>query len=265
MKSLFAKIMLSLVVSVLIALALVMLMTRVNLNRGMIQYIERQEATQLAVLLPELAELYEERGSWDFLRGSTRPWNRLLRIMRAPGGAQNGPPPPLNQGRPDHQRQQHRAAGHLRGRLFLLDTDQNWVAGAPYRGSASALMERIEVDGKPVGYLGFVPLREMLPPEARLFLHGQARALLISLVIALLVAFGLGFLLARHFSRPLRLLAETVDTLSDGNYEVRATITTKDEIGRLGGGVNKLAQSLASNPRCASAGWPILPMSYGLR
>jgi two-component system sensor histidine kinase BaeS len=80
-----------------------------------------------------------------------------------------------------------------------------------------------------------------------LFVRGQHRALLISLVVALAVALGLGFLLARHFSRPLRQLAQTVDTLSDGNYAVRATVTTKDEIGRLGAGVNQLAESLASN------------------
>jgi two-component system sensor histidine kinase BaeS len=90
-------------------------------------------------------------------------------------------------------------------------------------------------------------LRAGLPPEARLFVRGQNRALLISLVVALAVALGLGFLLARHFSRPLRQLAQTVDTLSHGNYAVRATVTSKDEIGRLGAGVNQLAESLASN------------------
>lgn len=247
MKSLFAKILLSLVISVLIALALVMLMTRVNLHRGMIEYVQQQEATQLAVLVPELAELYQERGGWDFLRGSQRTWNRLLRVMRDADQEQNQRPPPHERVKPGFQRDPMRPPRHLRARLFLLDANQQWVAGAPYKGTETAPKEAIEIDGQPVGWLGFIPQREVLPPEARLFLAGQARALQITLVMVLAVAFILGFFLARHFSRPLRQLAETVDTLSDGDFDARAKVTSRDEIGRLGEGVNLLAESLASN------------------
>jgi len=248
-KTLFSKILLSLVVTVLIALALVMIMTRISLNRGMLQYIERQEAAQLAVLVPELEELYQENGSWDFLQDSPRRWYRLLRITRPVNENQDMPPAWEGHGRerPEFHGPPPREPGNLRGRLFLLDAKRRWIAGADYLQDDTTLLEPIELDGQPVGWLGFKPLRNMLPPEARLFLRGQARALLFSLVIALVVAVGLGLLLARHFSRPLRQLAATVDTLSDGNYEVRASVSTRDEIGKLGSGVNQLAESLASN------------------
>jgi len=247
MKSLFSKILLSLVVTVLIALALVLLMTRINMTRGMLQYIEQQESAQLAVLVPELAELYQENGSWAFLQGSPRRWNRLLRFSLTGGEEERNESPPRDRGRPDDHRPPMRPPGHLRGRLFLLDSNQEWVAGAPLGESRNVTQEAITAGGQVVGWVGFTPLQAGLPPEARLFVRGQARALVLSLVVALAVALGLGFLLARHFSRPLRQLAETVDTLSDGNYEVRATVTSKDEIGRLGMGVNQLAESLASN------------------
>jgi two-component system sensor histidine kinase BaeS len=247
MKSLFSKILLSLVVTVLIALALVLLMTRVNMTRGMLKFIEQQEAAQLAVLVPELAELYQENGSWAFLQESPRRWNRLLRISLA--GNQDEPfdVAPRGRGRPGLQPPHMRQPGHHRGRLFLLDSNQQWVAGAVFEEQEGVTKDAISVEGQVVGWVGFTPLRAGLPPEARLFVSGQHRALLISLVVALAVALGLGFLLARHFSRPLRQLAQTVDTLSDGNYAVRATVTSKDEIGRLGAGVNQLAESLASN------------------
>ena len=247
MKSLFSKILLSLVVTVLIALALVVLMTRVNMTRGMVKYIEQQEAAQLAVLVPELAELYQQDGSWAYLQDSPRRWNRLLRFLRTGGEGDQAEVPPRGRGRPDFQRPPTRPSGHLQGRLFLLDSNQERVAGAAFRENEIVRKEAITVAGQVVGWVGFTALRAGLPPEARLFVRGQARAMLLSLVVALAVALGLGFLLARHFSRPLRQLAETVDTLSDGNYDVRATVTSKDEIGRLAGGVNQLAESLASN------------------
>jgi two-component system sensor histidine kinase BaeS len=144
--------------------------------------------------------------------------------------------------------------GHLWGRLFLLDEQGQPVAGAWAPEDEAVLKQAITLDGQTVGWVGFVPLRAELPPEARLFVRGQARALLLSLVIALTVALGLGYMLARHFSRPLRQLAETVDTLSGGNYDARAGVTSRDEIGRLAGGVNRLAESLASS-RSARQRW----------
>ena len=269
--SLFSKILLSLVVTVFIALALVMLMTRVNMNRGMIEYVEQQEAAQLIILAPELAELYIENGDWDFLHSSPRRWNHLLRIMRpieqdGPGSRPpiGGRPPganrsanerhierssrPPNERHPERSnRSRQRPPGNLRGRLFLLDADRNWVAGASYDENQAPQLEAIDVQGAPVGWLGFTPLRNMLPPEARLFVAGQSRALLVSLFAGLIIALILGLMLARHISRPLRELAQTVDTLSSGNYEVRATVARKDEVGRLGKGVNRLAESLAEN------------------
>jgi len=247
MKSLFAKILLSLVVTVLIALALVLLMTRVNMTRGMLKYIEQQEAAQLAVLVPELAALYQENDNWAFLQGSPRRWNRLLRFSLTGGEQERADPPPRERERPDDHRPPMRPPGHLRSRLFLLDAKQEWVAGAPLQENGIVTREPITVEGRVVGWAGFTPLPAGLPQEARLFVRGQARALLLSLVVALAVALGLGYLLARHFSRPLRQLTVTVDTLIGGNYDVRATVTSKDEIGRLGAGVNQLAESLDSN------------------
>ena len=82
MKSLLFKIMVSLVVSVLIALAVFLLMTRINLHRGMVDLIEQQEASQLENLVPELTELYQQNGSWEFLAGYPWRWNRLLQMTR---------------------------------------------------------------------------------------------------------------------------------------------------------------------------------------
>jgi two-component system sensor histidine kinase BaeS len=267
MKSLLFKIMVSLVVSVLIALAIVLLMTRTNLHRGMIDLIEQQEASQLENLVPELTELYQQNGSWEFLAGYPWRWNRLLQMTRPlgneeskaadaggaisgarrnpglPGGRrQNGP------GRPPEGRRLHqRDHANLKGRLFLLDEHKSRVAGAVILSEEPLTMEAIEVDGKLVGWVGFIPARMALPPEAERFLRGQARTLMISLIIALVLAAGLGFFLARHLSRPVRQAAAALEALGSGDYSVRAPISTQDEIGALGRNVNQLAATLEKN------------------
>ena len=58
MRGLLSKILLSLVISVVIALLVVVVITRISLHRGMVHYIEQQEAGQLEKLAPEqLAKL----------------------------------------------------------------------------------------------------------------------------------------------------------------------------------------------------------------
>jgi two-component system sensor histidine kinase BaeS len=267
MKSLLFKIMVSLVVSVLIALAVFLLMTRINLHRGMVDLIEQQEASQLENLVPELTELYQQNGSWEFLAGYPWRWNRLLQMtrpVRAEGSGladagstgsearrRPGSPGARRQnaaGRPPEGRRSHqRDHANLKGRLFLLDEDKSRVAGAVILSEEPLTMEAIEVDGKLVGWVGFVPARMALPPEAQRFLRVQARTLMISLIIALLLAAGLGFVLARHLSRPVRQVATVLEALGGGDYSVRAPISTQDEIGALGRNVNQLALTLEKN------------------
>jgi two-component system sensor histidine kinase BaeS len=255
MKSLLSKILVSLLVSVLIALTIVALLTRMSLQSGMADFIERQETLQLETLIPELTELYRQNGNWVFLRHSPRRWNQLLRMNRPPGG------PPIPAGR---RRGGDRPVGpdgspprghvNLRGRLFLLDEQKQSVAGAVITHDELLPMEAIEVDGSPVGWLGFIPARAILPPEAQQFLHAQTRTLMVSLLIALTLVAGLGFVLARHLSRPVRQLAGTVEALSRGEYAARAQMETRDEISALGRNVNQLAETLEKN-RSARRRW----------
>lgn len=263
MKNLLSKILLALLASVLIALAVVILLTRINMYRGMIEFIERQESSQLATLVPELTELYRQYGSWNFLRNSPQQWNRLLRLTRPesepprrqdrrhePVGpragkahlAPGGHPPPM------------REHVNLRKRLFLLDAQKAYVAGARLQDPDPQKLEALELDGIQVGWVGFIPVRADLPPEARRFLTGQTHTLLLSLTVAMILAAGLGFVLARHLSRPVRELAQAVRSLKQGDYAARSPISTHDEIGALGRDVNLLAETLEAN-RTARRRW----------
>jgi two-component system sensor histidine kinase BaeS len=247
MKSLRLKILLSLMASAVVALLLVTVITRMELHRGFFEFIERQEARQLEYLKPELIDLYRRDGGWEQLSRNPRGWRSFTMRPDRPGmrpRQQNPPrrPPPANSQPPGAG-----GALGLRDRLFVLDSGKNRVAGARIPPAGAAQMEPLLVDGETIGWVGFRPLRQPQTPEAMMFLAGQKRSTLISLVLALLLAGALGFVLARHISRPLVRLNNTVGQLAEGDYSARARVETRDEAGQLAGGVNRLAITLQKN------------------
>ncbi len=265
MKGLLAKILLSMVISVTVALIVVFLITRVSLQRGLVSYIENQEAVQLQRIAPELAELYLQEGDWAFLRNHPLRWNRQLRLTRPhPGRVDGGfnPPPRGLPGRVEGRPPFPERLQFLK-RLFLLDGQKSHVVGATTSEQGKYRLEAVEVAGEVVGWIGFVPLRAELPWTAQRFLRNQARMLMASLVVALLLAGMMGFLLARHIANPVRELAGAVAALTRGEYGVRAEVRTRDEIGALGRDVNRLAETLEKN-RTARRRW-IADIAHELR
>jgi len=264
MRTLFAKILLAQVITVLLALLVVMAITRASLNRGFIDFLERQEAAVLDITAPALADLYEARGGWEFLRDQPENWYSILRQTRKllPGGDERGRGPP-RMGRLAAERGPGAAGGppsdnplrwlrsldrlQLRDRLFLLDADRAFLAGAVVEDLADLTLQEIRVGEASVGWIGFAPMGKVLPPEAERFLLGQVRVLSAAFLIALGLAALLGFLLARQLSRPVRELMETVMELAHGHYDKRAARAGRDEIGRLSEAVNSLAATLEKN------------------
>ena len=251
-KTLFSKILLAQVITLVLALLVVMILTRVSLNRGFVDYLERQETAVLKTLSPALADLYQSRGNWGFLRNNPRDWERIWRRTRGhqgegPGPRRGGPPgqpPPVAQQQDAQLLRWMRSLDRpiLRDRLFLLDENHTRVAGAAVKSVEGLTLEPVMNEEKVVGWIGFTAMGNMLPPDARQFLQGQIRLMAISL------------LLARHLSRPLRQLSGAVNDLTNGHYETRAVIETGDEIGRLGKNINQLAETLEKN-RSARQRW----------
>lgn len=271
-KSLFAKIMLAQVVAVVLALAVVMIITRLSLDRGFMNFLERQESGVLNHLAPALADVYVARGGWDFLRERPEAWHRILRrsgqveARPEPGGSvRRNPGRPRAVLRPGPEGPEEKLRWlrtfdrlGLRERLFLLDETRQPLAGA-HAGHAmdhrdGIALQAIVVEDETVGWIGFVPVRRDLPFEVRRFLRGQVRAHALALGIALALVAVLAYALARHLSQPVARLDDTVGDLTHGDFTRRAEISGGDEIGRLGQNVNRLAETLEKN-RSARHRW----------
>ncbi|HET6565538.1 MAG TPA: ATP-binding protein [Xanthomonadales bacterium] len=273
MNSLLGKILLALLASTLLALLLVSTIQRSSFKRGFSDFLQQQEEVQLSYLVPELQDWYGSRGSWDALRGDTRRWLRLLARARPEGitppedaqlEVETSPPPirPRKSLRQEDERgdkvaepgkdrrDNKRPPDELRRlwrRMFLLDAGYDWVAGAPVSQAKPAGMQAVVIDDVTVGWVGFVPAAQPVAPEARRFMTFQRNTLLVSAAIALLFSALLGFLLARHLTRPVVALRDSVQSLTAGDFSVRTQAAGNDEIASLGRHVNRLAETLQAN------------------
>ncbi len=249
MKSLRAKILLALVASVVVALLVSSALSRLALHRGFVQFLEQQEEHQLELLQPELAALYRRSGGWEALAHDPRRWMRWLALQRPEGVRPPEGGRPEDRGRPPRD-----PARHLWRRLFVLDANREWVAGARSGDPAEARMVPVEVSGATVGWVGFRPTGRVVAPEGQRFLELQRRSLAVALVLALGVAGGLGVWLARNLARPVGRVGETVAALTAGDFSARTGLERRDELGQLARHVDRLAETLEAN-RTARRRW----------
>lgn len=100
------------------------------------------------------------------------------------------------------------------------------------------LAHSVRKSGKILGYVRTsLPLRiidQRLAEVKKTIAPGVSLVTLISLL--------LGFLLARHFSRPLTAMTEMTEAMARGNFSKRLPVKSNDEIGRLGKALNKMAE-----------------------
>ncbi len=101
----------------------------------------------------------------------------------------------------------------------------------------------------------YVPFKVYLIEDSILFLKikmkeiGQRLDNLYQLILFIIIIIGIfhavfAFMLFRFFIRPIKSLYKKSIEISDGNYDARADIRQKDEIGALGTAFNKMAASI---------------------
>jgi len=70
------------------------------------------------------------------------------------------------------------------------------------------------------------------------------KLVLVSVVVALLLALALGFLVANSFTRPIHALREAILALAEGRLNTRVEVAREDELGALARGFNEMAEHM---------------------
>ncbi|MEM1262899.1 MAG: ATP-binding protein [Pseudomonadota bacterium] len=216
--------------------------TRISFDRGFSDYVAEQDREQLRALAAAAATVYAQTGDWSVLRDSPRRWDQLLRAAFRPPDDRRPPPPrrgPGPAGRDDPLR--------IRDRITLFDGNGDPVAG-PRGNTTPGLRESVSSGDQTVGTLVLRPQHtaNRAPIDAA-FASSQNQTMLISGLVALVIAAIVATLLARHFTGPVRDLAGATRALRSGDYARRVRTKRDDELGRLGDDFNALAETLERN------------------
>ena len=235
-----------------------------NFRTGFSTYLNEVAQQKLQTAGERLADAYAEHGSWDFLRHDARAFDVLVDPFRTRrgGAAEIPPPPPPGDGEPPPgeppdpsgaERPLHGDAplrGGLANRLLLVDAAGTPVIGDPrLLDSDDVLRVPVQPAGKKVvGNLlaRKIALRAFGGPDLA-FTLAQRHAAIVAAAVALLVALGFAFAIARWLLAPVRALTAGVHALTAGDYAQRIAPTGSAELGALARDFNRLAQTLEAH------------------
>jgi two-component system sensor histidine kinase BaeS len=146
--------------------------------------------------------------------------------------------------------------------MLLLDAEGAVLIG-PAERAGHAVREAIEVDGRLVGYLAYVPRLSIIESLEQLFQEQQTRRFL-AIAAGMLAAVVINAaLIARWLSRRLDALRRGANRLAEGDYGARIAVVGQDEFAQLAADFNDLASAL-ENARRSRRQW-IADIAHELR
>ena len=113
----------------------------------------------------------------------------------------------------------------------------------PETNVGQVVLEPITESGLQLGFVEVIGD----PGFGKQTLDTTARVIAIATAGAMLISGGVGFFIAQRVTKPVNHLAEVTTVMSEGDLSIRAPELGKDEIGRLGQGFNKMADSLETS------------------
>jgi two-component system sensor histidine kinase BaeS len=230
MRSLVTKLTLAFLLVGLTGAVLVAVIVRQRTRLAFDQFIQDRDQQ---MLVDDLVAYYQAYGSWD-----------QVEVLFIP--KENAPPPQFEPRGGDIRRPWMR--------YTLLDANQVVVYGGhpeeigqQVKSSNMKGAIALTIDGVTVGWLLPPTAKEITrtSPEAN-FLANLNQAVIISALVAVLLALSLGGLLAFGLTRSLRELTEATVEIAQGKLGRQVKVRSKDELGRLAESFNQMSLDLAS-------------------
>jgi signal transduction histidine kinase len=130
------------------------------------------------------------------------------------------------------------------GRASISQADiSRLLGGAAVSQQPTVLGQRVLVEGRPTRVGAIVLLQRRA--DATAFGDALIGRVVIALLVGVLMAIGLGVLLAQRISRPLRRTARAAHALAEGRRDVTVTPQGPAEVAEVGSAVNTLAAALS--------------------
>lgn len=268
-----------------------------SFDDSFLDFVTQVELQRLEPFQQELALLYEQNGSWDWLDQRLGLWAHLsdyhirkqdsdFKRKRQPppqfkDGARGKPPkhrgdgfhrrpPPPDEIFEDFRKEDYQIqVPRLDNRAFnidpfiiLRDEFENILRG---RVNPNLNYEwlAISVNGEKVGDIGVQYKRQLSSNLEQYFIKQQKSMLAMIVVIMLSVALLLSFLLSNKLLRIIKQLQIGLSKLVKGEFDSNLPVNSNDELGQLSSNVNFLAKTLKENQQSRQQ-W-IADISHELR
>ncbi|CAQ83857.1 MULTISPECIES: envelope stress sensor histidine kinase BaeS [Photorhabdus] len=203
---------------------------RSSFQRGFIGYIKQNIQLRTSMLAEALAEQYQQYGSWKFLKKNNRIIFQIIRSIEQTSESHQGPPP-----------------RGWRTQFWVVDRDMKLLVGHEGEIPPDTYREPINYNNQIVGWV-IVSTSDKITRQADISFDRQQQ--LTSWIIAglsTLLAIIATLLLSRGMLKPVKRLVEGTHKLAAGDFSVRVTPSSKDEIGQLAYNFNQLASTLEKN------------------
>jgi signal transduction histidine kinase len=105
--------------------------------------------------------------------------------------------------------------------------------------------QAVTVNGATVGRVLIDGAPPPLSPQDTAFLDSTERALIFGALAAALIALGLGVVLARSLTRPVRELTTAIHAMAGGELRQAVPVRSRDELGELSAAFNTMSADLA--------------------
>lgn len=249
----------------LLAVATMLLVQQHTFRRGLLDYVNQLDRERAQALVPAFAAEYRDVGSWERLRRNPMRFRALLdqsgggrddfrppppppeadpRPGRGPfgGGPRDGRPP-----RPAAPPPRPEADGEGPRRRYAIYDETGMPVIGPPEPWSQALSLPIEVGGRTVGTLVFLPLPKLENSWDLEFARSQLIRGIATALVVLLLATLASMIFARRLVAPLRWMADRAKRIANGDYAARVGSQRSDEIGELGRDFDAMAEALQAN------------------
>ena len=129
-------------------------------------------------------------------------------------------------------------------RVFLLDEDKNYIIGRKISSAKNLPLLEIDLEGKPIGWLGLSEGRKYYQPMDQAFSHNQSMLIIIIGAVFLIVLSAIAFLANKYMLIPITRLAKATKKVGHLNFNTRIPVESSDEIGELAAHFNDMAEKL---------------------
>lgn len=245
-------------ITMLLVLSLLALAFLVNKSL-LTQLALEVDASALDGLAQALAEDHRDKGSWDHLISDRASWQKmatkqLFNTEPFKGMAGNPGFPPLKPDWPGAPPEAFPPSAHFKGppnfstfmqRVELLDASKNTLI-PPDVISDEHLIRPITGGGKTLGWARVGILDIPADYLSDLFFERQLTLIAWALIIGALLAVVFSFILSRHFTAPIRILAKGASALARRDFNTRITVNTGDELQDLAHSFNEISDALRS-------------------